>query len=284
MQLKKSLLSLALAGVVAVASTASLALAGVVAVASTALVGCVSNTTSNSSTTNRSQLMLVSEQEVMTQSAQAYDEVIAQARAQGVLNTNKALTARVQKIGDRLIAKAPTFRADSAKWDWEVNVITSKELNAWCMAGGKIAVYTALVEQLQLNDDEIATVMGHEIAHALREHVREQMSTQALKQGALNIASLFGVSNTTLNIANTLAEVGVSLPFSRSHETEADELGLELMYRAGYDPQKGIKIWEKMMSLGSGNTGLAVLLSTHPADDERLANLTELAAQLKADK
>ena len=249
MQLKKSLLSLALAGVVAVASTA--------------LVGCVSNTTSNSSTTNRSQLMLVSEQEVMTQSAQAYDEVIAQARAQGVLNTNKALTARVQKIGDRLIAKAPTFRADSAKWDWEVNVITSKELNAWCMAGGKIAVYTALVEQLQLNDDEIATVMGHEIAHALREHVREQMSTQALKQGALNIASLFGVSNTTLNIANTLAEVGVSLPF---------------------DPQKGIKIWEKMMSLGSGNTGLAVLLSTHPADDERLANLTELAAQLKADK
>ena len=270
MQLKKSLLSLALAGVVAVASTA--------------LVGCVSNTTSNSSTTNRSQLMLVSEQEVMTQSAQAYDEVIAQARAQGVLNTNKALTARVQKIGDRLIAKAPTFRADSAKWDWEVNVITSKELNAWCMAGGKIAVYTALVEQLKLKDDEIATVMGHEIAHALREHVREQMSTQALKQGALNIASLFGVSNTTLNIANTLAEVGVSLPFSRSHETEADELGLELMYRAGYDPQKGIKIWEKMMSLGSGNTGLAVLLSTHPADDERLANLTELAAQLKADK
>ena len=193
-------------------------------------------------------------------------------------------TPYTRGLGDRLIAKAPTFRADSAKWDWEVNVITSKELNAWCMAGGKIAVYTALVEQLQLNDDEIATVMGHEIAHALREHVREQMSTQALKQGALNIASLFGVSNTTLNIANTLAEVGVSLPFSRSHETEADELGLELMYRAGYDPQKGIKIWEKMMSLGSGNTGLAVLLSTHPADDERLANLTELAAQLKADK
>lgn len=270
MQIKKSLLSLAVAGLIAVSSPA--------------LVGCVSNTTSNSSTTNRAQLMLVSEQEVMTQSAQAYDEVIAQAKAQGLLNTDKSLTARVQKIGQRLIAKAPTFRADCAQWDWEVNVITSDELNAWCMAGGKIAVYTALVQKLNLTDDEIATVMGHEIAHALREHVREQMSTESLKQGALGIASLFGVSNTTLNIANTLAEVGVSLPFSRSHETEADELGLELMYKAGYDPQKGIKIWEKMMSMGSSNSGLAALLSTHPADDERLANLTELAAQLKAGK
>lgn len=270
MQLKQSLMALAVAGVMALSAPT--------------MVGCVSNTTSNSSTTNRSQLMLVSEQEVMTQSAQAYDEVIAQAKAQGVLNTNKALTARVQKIGDRLIAKAPTFRADCAQWDWEVNVITSQELNAWCMAGGKIAVYTALVEQLNLTDDELATVMGHEIAHALREHVREQMSTQTLKQGALGIASLFGVSNTTLNIANTLAEVGVSLPFSRSHEIEADELGLELMYKAGYDPQKGIKIWEKMMAQGSGNSGLAALLSTHPADDERLANLTQLAAELKAGK
>ena len=166
MQLKQSLMALAVAGVMALSAPT--------------MVGCVSNTTSNSSTTDRSQLMLVSEQEVMTQSAQAYDEVIAQAKAQGVLNTNKALTARVQKIGDRLIAKAPTFRADCAQWDWEVNVITSQELNAWCMAGGKIAVYTALVEQLNLTDDELATVMGHEIAHALREHVREQMSTQAL--------------------------------------------------------------------------------------------------------
>lgn len=267
MSIKKSLLALAL--------TSALCLS---------VGGCLSNTTSNSSTTNRSQLMLVSEQEVVTQSAQAYDEVIAQAKEQGKLNSNKSLTNRVKNIGQRLIAKAPAFRADCAQWDWEINVITSDELNAWCMAGGKIAVYTGLVQKLNLNDDEIATVMGHEIAHALREHVREQMSTQALKQGALSVASLFGVSDSTLSVANTLAEVGVTLPFSRSHETEADELGLELMYRAGFDPAKGIKIWEKMMAQGSGNTGLAVLLSTHPADDARLENLTKLASELKAGK
>lgn len=259
----------------------ALAMAVAVTAAAPVLSGCES-TTSNSATTNRSQIMLVSEQQVMSESAKAYEQVIAEAKSQGTLNQNKALTQRVQKIADKLIAKAPEFRADCKNWDWEVNVITSDEVNAWCMAGGKIAVYTAIVEKLNLNDDEIATVMGHEIAHALREHTREQMSAEMAKQGAFTVAELFGVKSSTISISKAVANVGLSLPFSRSHETEADELGLELMYKAGFDPQKGIRLWEKMMSLGSGNTGLAALLSTHPADDDRLENLTRLAGELKA--
>ena len=250
------------------------------ALATPVLSGCES-TTSNSQTTNRSQLMLVSSEEIMAESAQAYDQVIAQAKAQNALNTNAAQTKRVKTIANKLIAKAPLFRADCANWDWEVNVINSDEVNAWCMAGGKIAVYSALLTQLNLSDDELATVLGHEIAHALREHVREQQSTEALKQGAFQIASLFGVDNTTLQVGQIAANLGLTLPFSRSHETEADELGLELMYDAGYDPDAGVSLWTKMMQLGSGNEGLAALLSTHPADSSRIENLQALAQKLK---
>lgn len=247
-----------------------------------ALTGCES-TTSNSQTTNRSQIMLVSSEKVMQEAEQAYDEVIAQAKAQNALNTDAAMTKRVRTISNKLIAEAPRFRADCKNWDWEVNVLNVDEVNAWCMAGGKIAVYSALINQVKPTDAELATVIGHEIAHALREHVREQQSTEAAKQAALNIASIFGVSNTTLQLGSAAANLAVSLPFSRSHETEADELGLELMYDAGYDPEAAVSLWTKMAKLsGGGNKGIAALLSTHPSDDKRIANLSALSKKLKA--
>ena len=264
----------------------ALAVAVSLTVGAPLLSGCMSSTTTNSTTTNRNQIMLVSEQEVTAEAQKQYAEVLAQAKQQGALNTDKKQTKRVQKIAKRLIAAAPTYRADAKNWQWEVNVINSKEVNAWCMPGGKIAVYTGLINTVKPTDDELAVVISHEIAHALREHSREQMSAEYAKQGALNIASMFGGSDTKLQIGNMLANVGFSLPFSRSHETEADELGLELMYAAGYNPDAAASLWKKMMAASGGDNGssLANLLSTHPSDQDRIANLTELSDKLKHQK
>lgn len=263
----------------------ALALAVSLTAAAPAITGCVGSTTTNSSTTDRTQIMLISEQEINTSAAQEYDKVIAQAKAQKALNTNAKQTKRVKNIANKLIAKASIYRPDSKKWDWEVNVINSDEVNAWCMPGGKIAVYTGLINTVKPTDDELAVVISHEIAHALREHSREQMSAEYAKQGALNIAAMFGVDQTKLAIGDAISNIGFSLPFSRSHETEADELGLELMNAAGYDTDAAASLWKKMMAAsgGSSNT-LENLLSTHPSNDDRIENLTELSAKLKSGK
>lgn len=259
----------------------SVALAVSLAITAPMLTGCES-TTSNSSTTNRSQLMLTSSEQVMAEAKTAYAQVIAEAKAQGKLNTDPKLTARIKNIGNKLIKKAPLFRADCKNWDWEINVIESDELNAWCMAGGKIAVYSGLVTTLNLTDDEIATVMGHEIAHALREHVREQQSTQMIQNGVISVASsLFGLDDTTVKLGQAAANLGLTLPFSRAHESEADALGLELMYDAGFNPSNASNLWRKMMAQGNANDGLMVLLSTHPGNTDRMQQLDTLAKQLK---
>ena len=150
------------------------------------------------------------------------------------------------------------------------------------MAGGKIAVYTAIVEKLNLTDDEIAFILSHEIAHALREHSREQQSQELVKNGLISVASMFGVDSTILGVASVAANVGISLPFSRSHESESDEIGLELSYMAGYNPDAAASLWRKMQE-HSGDGGLE-FLSTHPSHESRIENLEELAAKLKASK
>lgn len=183
-----------------------------------------------------------------------------------------------------MIKIAPTFRADCKDWKWEVNVFTSDEVNAWCAAGGKIGVYTGIIDTLKLTDDELATVLSHEIAHALREHSREQMSAEYAKQTAMSVASFLGVETQKLQLADIVSQVGLSLPFSRSHETEADELGLELMYRAGYNIDAAPKLWEKMIALSGSSNGLTNLLSTHPSGEDRIENLTRVAAELKGSK
>ncbi len=245
------------------------------------LAGCVQNTTNvGHSEVNRGQLMLISSEEINEASAKAYTQIIDKARATNTLNKDPKLTQRVNNISNRLIAKTSYFRQDSSKWNWEVNVITSDTINAWCMAGGKIAVYTAIVEKLNLNDDELAFILSHEIAHALREHVREQQSQEMIKSGLINVASIFGVDNTILGVANLAANVGISLPFSRSHENESDEIGLELAYMAGFNPDGAVSLWKKMQE-HSGDGGLE-FLSTHPSHENRIKNLQALAVKLKA--
>ena len=261
----------------------ALAMALTLAVSAPALSGC-NSTTSNSVTTDRTQIMLVSEQEVMAEADKYYQNVLAEAKRTNTLNTNKKTYNRVRKIADKMIKIAPTFRADCKDWKWEVNVFTSDEVNAWCAAGGKIGVYTGIIDTLKLTDDELATVLSHEIAHALREHSREQMSAEYAKQTAMSVASFLGVETQKLQLADIVSQVGLSLPFSRSHETEADELGLELMYRAGYNIDAAPKLWEKMIALSGSSNGLTNLLSTHPPGEDRIENLTRVAAELKGSK
>lgn len=246
-----------------------------------ALTSCESTTLGGVSGNDRSQLMLVDSAEVNAKAEQGYADVLRQAKAQNALNTDKKMTRRVKKIADRIIAQAPSFRPDCANWKWEVNVINSDELNAWCMPGGKIAVYTGIVKQLKLTDDEIAVIIGHEVTHALREHSREQMSTQMLKNSALSIASIF-VDSSIIGISDTLADLGLMLPFSRSHETEADEIGLELTHKAGYNVDAGVSVWKKMAAVGGEKP--PAILSTHPSDEDRLANLDRLAKIIKEGK
>lgn len=241
--------------------------------------GCVQTTGSSAAGVNRSQMMLVSSESVNAQAVTAYDEVISKARAAGKLNNDLKLYNRIQNISKRLIAQAPALRPDSANWDWQVNVIDEDILNAWCMPGGLIAVYSGLVNDLDLTDDEIAVVVGHEICHALREHSREQASQQVITEGAAMVAQLFGVSSAVTDLGKQAVNIGVTLPFSREHETEADELGLELCYRAGFDTDAAVELWTKMMKMSTGST--IELLSTHPSDESRIANLRTLSMHLK---
>ncbi|MBK5342174.1 M48 family metallopeptidase [Pseudomonas sp. TH49] len=240
------------------------------------LAGCQSvNTTSGGAVgVERTQYMssLLSSQEVDQMYAQSYQKTVGEASSKGVLDKTSPEAKRVQAIANRLIAQAPTFRPDAAQWQWEVNLIKSDELNANCGPGGKIIVYTGLIDSLKLTDDEIAAVMGHEIAHALREHGREAMSKayaiQMAKQGA---GALFGLGQDSLALADAVAKYGMTLPNSRGNENEADLIGLELAARAGYNPNAAITLWNKMSKASEGAP--PEFMSTHPASSSRIASL-----------
>jgi len=240
------------------------------------LAGCQSvNTTSGGAVgVERKQYMssLLSSQEVDQMYAQSYQKTVGEASSKGVLDKTGPEAKRVQAIANRLIAQAPTFRPDAAQWQWEVNLIKSDELNANCGPGGKIIVYTGLIDSLKLTDDEIAAVMGHEIAHALREHGREAMSKayaiQMAKQGA---GALFGLGQDSLALADAVAKYGMTLPNSRGNENEADLIGLELAARAGYNPNAAITLWDKMSKASEGAP--PEFMSTHPASSSRIASL-----------
>ncbi|WP_434579823.1 M48 family metallopeptidase [Pseudomonas sp. Z5-35] len=240
------------------------------------LAGCQSvNTTSGGAVgVERKQYMfsMLSTAEVNQMYAQSYQKTMGEAKAQGVLDKTSSDAKRVQAISSRLIAQAPVFRPDSAQWNWEVNLIKSDELNASCGPGGKIIFYTGLIEKLKLNDDEIAAIIGHEIAHALREHGREAMSKaygiEMAKQGA---GAIFGLGQDSLALADTVANYGMTLPNSRGNENEADLIGLELAARAGYDPNAAITLWNKMAKASEGAP--PEFMSTHPASSSRIASL-----------
>ena len=218
---------------------------------------------------------LVSEEDLDRGAADAYAQLLAQARAKGALNRDPAQTARVRTVAQRLIAQTPVFRADAQKWAWEVNVINVAEVNAWCMPGGKIAVYSGIIERLELTDAELAAVMGHEIAHALREHARERISRQMAAQtgtaiGAVALEIFTGI-RIDPNLAGTVSQAAFVLPNSREAEQEADRIGVELAARAGYDPRAAVTLWQKMAKLGG--SAPPQWLSTHPSNETRLQDL-----------
>ncbi|WP_233702082.1 M48 family metallopeptidase [Iodobacter ciconiae] len=217
--------------------------------------------------------MLLSEQQVNNMASQSYQETLDKAKSKGVLNSNKQMTARVRNIANRIIPQTSTFRPDASKWQWEVNVENSPELNAYCMAGGKIMFYSGIIEKLNLTDDEIAQIMGHEISHALREHSRERMSSAYNKQLAMQGLSLLtgGKYDGYMSMADELMQVGYFLPNSREHESESDTMGLELAARAGYKPQAAVSLWQKMAAASKGQP--AEFLSTHPSNQTRIQDL-----------
>ena len=211
--------------------------------------------------------------ETLEQAAdQQYAELLAQAKQQGALaQPGNAQLQRLQAIAQRLIPQALAWNVRARSWRWEVNLIGSKQINAFCMPGGKIVFYTGLIDQLQLTDDEIAMVMGHEMAHALREHSREQLAkTQATSMGIRLGAAIFGLGDMGTAAANLGGKL-LTLKFSRSDESDADLVGLELAARAGYNPQASVTLWEKMgQANGQGGIGF---LSTHPTGPDRIAKL-----------
>jgi predicted Zn-dependent protease len=219
--------------------------------------------------------------EVAATARQQYLQVMQGAARKGALNRDPTQTARVQHIAQRLIPHTAVFRDDAVHWSWQVNVLTSNEINAWCMPGGKIAVYTGLIQQLALTDDELAAVMGHEIAHALREHVREEMGRQQATAigttvGAAVLEYFTGVNPGELG--HTFAQAMFVLPHSRENEQEADRIGVELAARAGYDPRAAVSLWQKMVAHGGGQP--PQWLSTHPAHETRIRDLQDYAQRV----
>jgi predicted Zn-dependent protease len=259
--------------------------AAIVVVVLMALAACTSTTEQGTVGVERSQLLLVSSADLDKAAAAQYQQVLQTETPKGNINRDPQQAERVRNIAKRLIPQTAVFRKDALDWKWEVNVITSPEVNAWCMPGGKIAVYTGIIEKLHITDDELAAVMGHEISHALREHGRERASQQAAAGVGASLAGIVadiflpGSGQLATAGAGAGAQVGVLLPYSRVHETEADRMGVELAARAGYDPRAAVALWQKMAKLSSGGAP-PKLLSTHPSHEDRIKDLTEFSQKV----
>lgn len=233
------------------------------------------------SPTGRSQLMLVSEQQAITASKQAYVEMLQPLAKQGKVDNNPVVTKRVQTITDRLIVEAIKMRPETQQWEWSVKVIDDPEVvNAWCMAGGKMAIYTGLIQKLKPTDDELAQVMAHEISHALANHTAERMSVaMATSLGVLAVgAAVEENRGAAMAGAAVAAKLAIELPNSRTSEAEADHMGIELAAKAGYDPHAAVTLWQKMNKLGESR--VPQFLSTHPAPENREKTLQALIPQM----
>ncbi len=245
-----------------------------------ALAGCATN-----EITGRSQFMVVPEKMAISESAVAYTSMMGQLDKKKQIDApDSERVKRVHEITNRLIAQAIKFRPDSANWRWEVRVINDpKTVNAFCMAGGKMAIYTGLLDQLKATDDEVAQVMGHEIGHALANHTQERMSIAMTSQVGLELAAiaLGGRQGAGLGLtgAQLAAVYAIQLPNSRESESEADRIGIELAARAGYDPRAAVTLWEKMEK--TGGKGPPQFLSTHPSPENRRERLAQLGPQME---
>ncbi len=252
-----------------------------VMIAASVVTACqtVQTTQSGAVGIERKQMMMVSSKEMDLASSQSYHQILQQAGQKNALNRNREQVERVRAVARRLIPATGAFRSDAPGWQWEVNVLSSNELNAWCMAGGKIAFYSGIIERLDLSDDEIAAIMGHEIAHALREHARERASQSMVTNlGVAVVGAALGVGSAGTDLIGTVAKVSFELPNSREHETEADRIGVELAARGGYDPRAAIGLWQKMAKVSNGAP--PQWLSTHPSNETRQQDLQQYAARV----
>jgi len=253
------------------------------ALALAALAGCTTVQTTQSGTVGveRKQFIAASvpAEQLQVAANQQYAEMMSKARAAGALDADAAQVQRVRTITNRLIAQVGAFRSDASGWPWEVHVISSDEVNAWCMPGGKMAIYTGLIKRINPSDDELAAVLGHEMAHALREHSREQISQQMATQVGLSVLSAVTGMPAVGDLGAALSNVMFTLPNSRTHESEADLIGVELAARAGYDPRAAVTLWQKMGALGGGSAP-PEFLSTHPSAATRTAELQRNAEKV----
>jgi predicted Zn-dependent protease len=214
------------------------------------------------------------------ESAAAYNSMMGELGKKKKIEAESERTKKVREITDRLIAQAVRFRPDAANWNWEVQVINDPQtVNAFCMAGGKMAIYSGMWEKLKATDDEIAHVMGHEIGHALANHTQERMSVAYGTGIGTQIAAIaLGARDQAAALMQQAAVVAIALPNSRESESEADQIGIELAARAGYDPQAAVTLWEKMSKLGGK---VPEFLSTHPSPENRAARLKELGERVQ---
>jgi predicted Zn-dependent protease len=235
------------------------------------------------SPTGRRQLALVSEESAIVASEEAYAMQIGELRREGkIVSESSRVARRVEEITERLVAQAVEMRPQTAEWEWSMEVIDEPDVvNAWCMAGGRMAVYTGLIEKLDPTDDELAQVLAHEISHALANHTAERMSVAIATNVGVALAGVLSEeSQRTMSTAAIAAALAVQLPNSRSAESEADEIGIELAAKAGYNPNAAVSLWQKMASVEGG--GPPQFLSTHPSPANRQERLAELAPQMMA--
>ncbi len=258
----------------------------VAALLATQLSSCATTTSDSVSGVKRTQLMLLPSSYVSNMSSQAYTQTLTEAQKKQTLNADKAQLDRVRKISNRLISQVGVFRKDATQWQWEVNVEKNDQLNAYCMPGGKIMVYSGLIEKLNATDDELAAVIGHEIAHALREHGRERMSQAYVQQFGLQAlaaivskGSSAAIGNASAQAAGLGSQLFFALPNSREQERESDKIGLELAARAGYNPDAAVSLWQKMEAQGGSKP--PEFLSTHPASENRISELRALTPKVR---
>jgi predicted Zn-dependent protease len=237
------------------------------------LLGGLLSACAQTPVTGRNQFMVISEEQAISMSESAYGEMLKEPAGQGKLDNDARLKQRVDTITARIIAQAINFRPETASWKWSIHIIDDPNIvNAWAMAGGRMALYTGLVEKIKPTDDELAQVLGHEISHALAKHTAEKMSIALATNMAVSIFAK-GDEN-----AAKVASVAIELPNSRTAESEADRIGIELAARAGYNPNAAVTLWTKMAQLGGGKS--IEFLSTHPAPKTRINELRKLAPQM----
>jgi len=233
------------------------------------------------SPTGRSQLMLISPQAAVVESKKAYLSTVSELDKKNKLVNDPALAKRVATITGRLVTVAIAKFPETANWEWSVAIIDEpKVVNAWCMAGGRMAVYTGLFNKLQLTDSEFAQIMGHEISHALANHTAEQMSrAMATTLGVVAVGAMADKPGIAMGGAAMAAKVALDLPNSRTAEREADEIGMQLAVLAGYDPDAAVSLWEKMAAQGGANP--PQFLSTHPAPGNRQETLAAMIPAMR---